>query len=149
MSYAPTHVRRAVPGDLAGIRGIDPLAAAGDHDRARLLERRVRSGEYIVLPGRGPVLGFAVVVPAHFFGRDFIELLAVAPARRRAGAGRALLRAALASAGTSQVFTSTNASNTAMRSLLSDEEWTLAGQIDGLDDGDPELVFFKFQAAQP
>ncbi len=89
--------------------------------------------------------GFAVVRPAHFFGRDFVDLLIVDPARRRSGIGRALLRTALATAGTEQVFTSTNTSNLAMRSLLHAERWSFSGKLDGLDEGDPELVFYKIR----
>ncbi|MGD0926384.1 MAG: GNAT family N-acetyltransferase [Streptosporangiaceae bacterium] len=93
------------------------------------------------------VTGFAIVKPAHFFGRDFVELLMVDPARRRSGTGRALLREALAAAGTAQVFTSTNKSNRPMRALLDAEDWSLSGELDGLDEGDPELVFFKDRPA--
>lgn len=87
--------------------------------------------------------GFVIVKPAHFFGRDFIELLLVDPAVRRSGIGRALLRYALDGAATSQVFTSTNTSNLPMRSLLQKEGWSFSGTLDGLDEGDPELVFYK------
>jgi hypothetical protein len=85
---------------------------------------------------------------AYFFGRDFIELLVVDPAVRRAGIDRVLLRQALAIACTSQVFTSTNTSNQAMRSLLRAEGWSLSGELDGLDEGDPELVFYKARPAK-
>ena len=84
-----------------------------------------------------------MVKPAHFFGRDFIELLVVDPGRRRAGIGRNLLRAALAAACTEQVFTSTNTSNQPMRSLLQAEGWSFSGELNGLDEGDPELVFYR------
>jgi ribosomal protein S18 acetylase RimI-like enzyme len=97
----------------------------------------------------GSVTGFVIVKSAHFFGRDFIELLIVDPALRRSGIGRALLRHALATAGTSQVFTSTNTSNQPMRSLLEAEDWSCSGELDGLDDGDPELVFYKARPAKP
>jgi ribosomal protein S18 acetylase RimI-like enzyme len=97
----------------------------------------------------GLVRGFIVVRPAHFFGRDFIDLLAVGPASRRNGIGRLLLRHALATAATAQVFASTNVSNAPMRSLLHAENWSFSGQLDGLDDGDPELVFYNFRPTQP
>ena len=29
-----------------------------------------------------------------------------------------------------------------MRSLLEDEAWSFSGQLTGLDEGDPELVFY-------
>lgn len=82
-----------------------------------------------------------IVRPAHFFGRDFVDLLAVGPASRRRGIGRLLLRYALATAGTPQVFTSTNVSNHPMRSLLRAEGWSFSGELHGLDEDDPELVF--------
>jgi ribosomal protein S18 acetylase RimI-like enzyme len=61
---------------------------------------------------------------------------------RRLGVGQALLRAAVERAGTSRVFSSTNVSNTVMQSVFEAGGWTLSGQLDGLDEQDPELVHF-------
>jgi hypothetical protein len=44
---------------------------------------------------------------------------------------------------TKQVFTSTNESNQPMRSLLQAERWSFSGELSGLDEGDPELVFYR------
>jgi hypothetical protein len=44
------------------------------------------------------------------------------------------------------VFTSTNRSNDAMRALLRTEGWSSSGELDGLDPGDPELVFYRDRA---
>jgi len=41
------------------------------------------------------------------------------------------------------MFTSTNRSNLAMQSLLRREGWLFSGELDGLDEGDPELVFHR------
>ncbi len=142
-------IRAAVPGDIGEILKVDHLAARADLERAEYLRQRVRSGECLVHLAGGSVRGFVVLRPAHFFGRDFIDLLMVDAAHRRAGIGRALLKAALSTAGTDQVFTSTNVSNMAMRSLLEDEGWSFSGQLTGLDEGDPELVFYARQAARP
>jgi hypothetical protein len=30
-----------------------------------------------------------------------------------------------------------------MQSLLAAEHWTVSGELDGLDEGDPEIVFYK------
>jgi GNAT superfamily N-acetyltransferase len=106
------------------------------------------AGECHVHIADGAVTGFVIVKPAHFYGRDFIDLLIVEPAVRRSGVGRALLRHALGAAGTSRVFTSTNTSNHRMRSLLEAESWCFSGELDGLDDGDPELVFYKSRPDQ-
>ena len=143
MTQGQGEIRRAIPGDVDGILRIDHDAAQGDQGRADFLRRCLDLGECLVYLDRGAVAGFAVVRPAHFFGRDFVELLMVDPARRRGGIGRNLLRAALAAAGTEQVFTSTNTSNQPMRSLLRAEGWSFSGELDGLDEGDPELVFYS------
>ena len=142
MTQGQGEIRRAVAGDLDGILRIDHRAAA-EQGRTDFLRRCLDLGECLVYLDRGSVAGFAVVRPAHFFGRDFVELLMVDPARRRGGIGRNLLRAALAAAGTEQVFTSTNTSNQPMRSLLRAEGWSFSGELDGLDEGDPELVFYS------
>jgi GNAT superfamily N-acetyltransferase len=141
--------RRAVAGDLPAILRIDHLAASGDRQRAEFLRHSLDLGECRVYVIGEVVAGFVVVLPAHFFGRDFVELLIVDPAHRRSGIGRSLLREALATAGTAQVFTSTNASNRPMRALLTAEDWSFSGGLGGLDEGDPELVFYQNRPARP
>jgi hypothetical protein len=36
-----------------------------------------------------------------------------------------------------------------MRSLLEAEDWSFSGELDGLDDDDPELVFYKSRPEKP
>jgi GNAT superfamily N-acetyltransferase len=91
----------------------------------------------------GEIVGFLAVRPGHFYQRDFIDLLFVAPRCRRQGVGRALVRAGLHNASTSRVFTSTNESNAPMRELLRSEGWHFSGVLTGLDEGDPEQVIFQ------
>jgi GNAT superfamily N-acetyltransferase len=145
----PGEVRRADADDVGGILALDQFASSTDHGRAEFLRHSVDLGECLVHLDGGSVGGFAVVRPAHFFGRDFVELVMVDPARRRSGIGRGLLQAALVTAATEQVFTSTNSSNQPMRSLLRAEGWSFSGELDGLDEGDPELVFYKFRPGVP
>ena len=147
MERAPAQIRPATAVDLVAVLRLDPLAVAGDAQRAEFLSRCTAVGECHVYVADRKVAGFVVRRPAHFFGRDFVELLVVDAARRRSGIGRALLRHALDTAFSTRVFTSTNESNTAMRALLTAEDWTFSGQLDGLDDGDPELFFYKTRAA--
>jgi len=148
MTQPAAGIRRAVASDLDGILRTDHIAAQGDPERAGLLRSSLMAGECQVHVAGGAVTGFVIVKPAHFFGRDFVELLIVDPAARRSGVGRALLRQALATAGTAKAFTSTNTSNQPMRALLRSEGWSFSGQLDGIDDGDPELVFYKIRPDQ-
>jgi GNAT superfamily N-acetyltransferase len=149
MATAHQFSRRAVAGDLPAILRMDHLAASGDRERPEFLRHSLDLGECRVYVIGEVVAGFVVVLPAHFFGRDFVELLIVDPAHRRSGIGRSLLREALATAGTAQVFTSTNASNRPMRALLAAEDWSFSGGLGGLDEGDPELVFYQNRPARP
>jgi ribosomal protein S18 acetylase RimI-like enzyme len=91
----------------------------------------------------GEIDGLVITNLRSFFGRDFVKLLVVSPQHQRRGIGRALLQAATATTGTEVVFASTNESNTAMRALFAREGWALSGTLTGLDDGDPELVFWR------
>jgi GNAT superfamily N-acetyltransferase len=73
----------------------------------------------------------------------FLSLLVVAKESRRRGVGRALLERSMAICTTAKLFTSTNESNMPMRLLLRDERFEESGVIHNLDEGDPELVFFR------
>jgi GNAT superfamily N-acetyltransferase len=142
MAAIESVVRKASEEDLEPVLTIDQLAPVG-HERRELLTRRVGTGECFVYEGQGVISGYVTVRPRSFFGRDFIELLAVAPDVRRKGVGSALLSRAVAQSTTPDVFISTNRSNLAMRSLLEKENWKFSGQLEGIDEGDPEFVFYK------
>ena len=149
MATVPQFSRQAVAGDLPALLRIDHVAASGDRERSEFLRRCLGLGQCRVYVAGQVVAGFAVVRPAHFFGRDFVELLIVDPDRRRSGIGRILLQEAVAAAGTTQVFTSTNTSNRPMRALLAAQDWSFSGELGGLDEGDPELVFYQNRPAGP
>jgi ribosomal protein S18 acetylase RimI-like enzyme len=133
-------VRRADQADRDAVVAID-IASRNDDRRAQL-EAALESSHCLVLDASDGIVGFVVTVPKSFFGRDFVELLIVDRTRRRTGIASRLLQAAVRSASTSRVFTSTNRSNSPMRALLDREGWSLSGELVGLDEGDPELVYF-------
>lgn len=131
----------ATPHELAGVLELDRLAPVG-HDREAYLEARITEGQCVIALRDGTVVAYLIVRPRHFFGRDFVDLLAVAPHARRGGLATALLREAVDRATTPRLFCSTNASNAPMLALLDKERWTFAGSLEGIDQGDPEQVFF-------
>ena len=138
-------VRRATSGDLDAVLELDRVAPVG-RERAPLLAARVQSGEVILFENQGRVLGYAVLRPHSFFGRDFVELLAVAASERRHGIAGLLLRQAVGLSSTVRIFTSTNRSNSPMIGLLTKEGWQFSGELEGIDEGDPELVYYKDSA---
>jgi ribosomal protein S18 acetylase RimI-like enzyme len=135
--------RRATSHDERAVLTVDAKASAGDRERREVLRNAIRAGQCIVYERDAQVLGVLVVKPRHFYGRDFIDLLFVSADARRQGIGRALIRTAVESATTPRVFTSTNKSNTAMQALLRSEGWSPSGELEGLDEGDPELVYYR------
>jgi ribosomal protein S18 acetylase RimI-like enzyme len=139
----PAGIRPATRHDEPAVVAVDAIASAGDRERMRLLREAVTAGECILYESDGRVLGFAIVRRAHFYGRDFIDLLFVASDARRRGIGRSLIRASTSAATTSRVFTSTNKSNIPMQALLQSEGWSPSGELVGLDEGDPELVYYR------
>ena len=135
-------VRRAIADNLAALLELDRRASVGDAERTAYLTQAVgRDGCWVATDGN-VVRGFVVVKRRHFFDRDFIDLLVVAEESRRRGPGSLLLRTGVETATSVDVFTSTNESNEPMQALLKSEGWRLSGKLDGLDKGDPELVYF-------
>jgi GNAT superfamily N-acetyltransferase len=140
-----TDIRVARAEDVGAVVAIDP-DRLGSRDEIGAL---VREQVTLVAVERGEIVGLVILKPGHFFGRDFIDLLYVGSRWRQRGIGRALMRAALGRASTSRVFVSTNESNAPMRELLHGEGWTPSGVLAGLDDNDPEHVFFRDKPGTP
>ena len=77
---------------------------------------------------------------ACFFARPFVGLVVVDPGFRRQGLASALFTA-VETATTAPLWTSTNRSNAPMIALLRGRGYDVKGEIEGLDEGDPELFF--------
>ena len=134
-------VRIAAPTDLAGLRFIAPLLRA-DPDRAESVKQAVEQGRCFAAFDGDDVAGYAVLND-HFLGQVFVELLIVGPAYHRQGIGTLLLRQAERSCGRQKLFTSCNRSNLPAQCLFEKCGFQRSGQIYNLDEGDPELVYFK------
>lgn len=109
--------------------------------RAARFERAASKGRLLVAEVDGELVGYAA--QSRFFGYDFLELLAVAPDKRRQGIATALIRAVEARSQSGKLFTSTNRSNKPMRRLCQRLGFQPSGVVENLDDDDPELVYFK------
>ena len=138
-------VRRATVGDLPALSALDELATAGSERLADLASLIGDDRGFCLVAEADPpeVCGYVAVGRRAFFGRDFVELLHVGQPWRRRGIGLQLLEAAVEEAETPTVFTSTNDSNASMRRLLDDHGWIFSGVLDGLDEGDPERVYYR------
>jgi hypothetical protein len=122
-------IRPATEKDVHALCALD-LVAHSENERREFIGREVRAGNCFVAVASETILGYAVLNYT-FFHQGFIEMLYIDADRRRAGAG------------TEKLFTSTNLSNLPMQSLLAKMDYALSGVIHNLDEGDPEIVYFK------
>ena len=134
-------IRPAVEGDVEALCSLDQLARR-EGGRRQFIERSVAAGDCHVAAAGGELIGYGVLSHT-FYGQGFVEMLYVHPGRRRRGGGRALLLHLESLCRTPKLFTSTNLSNLPMQSLLNGAGYGLSGVIHNLDEGDPELVYFK------
>ena len=133
--------RAAQAGDVDAMLACDAYAQA-HASRGEAVRAAVGQGHCQVAIRAGQVAGY-VLTHGDFFGHGFVSLVVVAPAQQRRGVGLRLLAAAEAACRTGKLFTSTNQSNGAAQRLFASAGFVRSGQIDHLDEGDPELVYVK------
>ena len=134
-------MREATDADLPAISELD-YHVRECPSRRRSLEKSISDRACIVATLGTKVVGHGVLDHS-FFERGFISTLYVHSDHRRRGAGTGLVRALEARCETFQLFTSTNASNVPMQTLLTKLGYSPSGIIHNLDPGDPEIVYVK------
>lgn len=134
-------IRPAIEQDIEALCSLD-LIAQRDNERREYIRRAVISGECFVALGDEKVIGYGVLSYT-FFHLGCIDMLYIDVNFRRAGAGFSLLQHLESLCKTPKLFTSTNLSNLPMQSLLAKRGYILSGVIHNLDEGDPEIVYFK------
>ena len=134
-------IRLANESDVAILCALD-LVAQSENQRRELIRRSVASGDCFVAVAEDEVIGYGVLNYT-FYNNGSIDMLYVHSDHRRRGAAEALLQHLESRCETSKLFTSTNLSNLAMQSLLAKLEYSLSGIIHNLDEGDPEIIYFK------
>jgi len=115
---------------------------ASDRDNLALLTGAINANGCFVGVDDHIVVGFAILEYS-FYANGFIPLFVVSREHRRSGTGTALLKHAATHCRTPKLFSSTNESNREMQALLKKVGFRESGRIDNLDDGDPEIVYFK------
>ncbi len=143
-----TQVRIAQSVDIDSIVELDPIARQ-EPGRRTFIAQAVAAGQCWVATAAedaSALVGYGVL-DRSFFGHDFIPLIVVKRSARRRGVATAIMRTLELQCQGGKLFTSTNRSNIAMRQLLGRLGFIRSGQIENLDDGDPELVFVKLRSS--
>jgi ribosomal protein S18 acetylase RimI-like enzyme len=139
-SHANVTIERAEQSDFVEIRHLQKTVPGSTLDD-RTLADAAESGDCLVARVDGAIVGFALVV-TWFYGRRLLSLIAVSAERRRSGIAEQLVRRVVALS-PNGLFTSTNRSNLAGRKLFEKLGFERSGIVENLDEGDPELVYFK------
>jgi len=134
-------IRLAGARDGAAICAIDPRVI-DTPGRRPFIERAIAAGECYVAASSDEIVGYAVF-DRSFFEQPFVSLLIVAEPQRRRGIGVVLMRHLESISPGDKLFTSTNASNTPMQRLCEQLGFVRSGYIEHLDEGDPEIIYFK------
>jgi N-acetylglutamate synthase-like GNAT family acetyltransferase len=133
------NLRQAVHDDLPALAA---LIGAASPLKPSYLDASVSSGLCLLVEIDGRIAGCGVL-SYDFFDRGFVKLLYVNEIYRCRGVGSALLLALEARCTTRVIFTSTNRSNLPMQKLLAKRGYQPSGSVEGLDPGDPELIYRK------
>ena len=129
-------LRSATATDIPAIIALDPLAKTAS--RAEFIQRSVQSAVCLVATEAAAVVAYGVL-DYTFFGQAYVSMLYVRASNRRRGIGTALMRSLEGLCAREKLFTSTNRSNQPMQSLLPKLGYVSSGEVENLDEGDPEL----------
>lgn len=135
-------LRSATESDIPILCASDQIASQS-HERREFIRHSVTSGTCFVAESVSKRIAGYSVLTYSFFRYGLVEMLYVSPEFRRQGFGAALLQHMEKHCHTHKIFASTNLSNVPMQSLLTSEHFVQSGTIHNLDDGDPEIVYFK------
>lgn len=135
------YIRQAAENDIDGIYSLD-LIARSENERRDFIKREVFSENCFVAVEDKNVLAYGVL-NYNFYHNGFIEMLYVDLNYRRKGVGKELLKHLESLCKTPKLFTSTNLFNLPMQGLLTKSSYILSGIIHNLDEGDPEIIYYK------
>ncbi|MFN7253426.1 MAG: GNAT family N-acetyltransferase [Anaerobacillus sp.] len=127
--------------DLDQIVQIDQ-EVIGNDSRREYIKKSIEDSRCIVAKNQNNVVGF-LIYETHFFECSFISLIIVSPQERRKGHATSLMENFVAISPTDKIFSSTNKSNLTMQKVFLANGFVESGYIENLDEGDPELIYFK------
>ena len=142
---ATISLRKATLEDKALVVGFDYGLDKVEHialNREEKITKAILDKECFIILTDDRAVGF-VLFDYRFFDQGWIELIIIQETFRGKGIGGQAINLICKQSKASKVFTSTNSSNTQMQRALTKVGFSFAGKINGLDDGDPELFYYK------
>jgi RimJ/RimL family protein N-acetyltransferase len=122
----------------------ESLVVAFDYlNRKKKIVKAISGKECFIIYNGSKAVGF-VIFDYRFFDNGWIELIIIDEKYRGMGIGGKVFGLICKQCKVDKVFTSTNSSNLSMQKALAKAGFSFSGKLDGLDEGDPELVYYKF-----
>lgn len=135
-------IKKATLKDLPAILELEAMLVGNTEDHTDLIKSSITAGECLVALIDGKVVG-ASILNYTFYYKNWIDLLSVNPEYRRRGIATALIKRMESMCKTPKFFTSTNESNIPAQKTYEANGFTRSGYIENLDEGDPEIIYFK------
>lgn len=110
--------------------------------REEKITKAILDGECFLISADDKEVGF-VIFDYRFFDQGWIEYIIIDEKYRGKGIGTKVLHMICERCKSDKVFTSTNRSNTQMQRALEKADFSFAGELIGLDEGDPEFFYYK------
>ena len=136
---------KATSKDTEIVVGVDYDLDKDEHiklNRENKIVKAISNDECFLIIADERKVGF-VIFDYRFFDQGWIELLIINEKYRGKGIGVKTLNLLTEQCKSDKIFTSTNRSNTQMQRALTKANFTFAGEIKGLDEGDPEFFYYK------
>jgi RimJ/RimL family protein N-acetyltransferase len=138
-------LRKAKSDDRSVVVDFDYTLDKDEHiklNRVEKITKAISNDECFLILVDNKEVGF-VIFDYRFFDQGWIELIIINEKYRGKGVGGIVFDLLCEQCKSDKVFTSTNRSNTQMQRALTKADFTYAGEINGLDEGDPEWFYFK------
>lgn len=114
----------------------------GSDRRREYINKAIKDNRCLVVKNDTSIVGF-LIYTTDFFECSFISLIIVKPTERRKGYASSLIKYFLSVSPTNKIFSSTNQSNNKMQEVFKATGFIQSGIIENLDEGDPEIIYFK------
>jgi RimJ/RimL family protein N-acetyltransferase len=138
-------IRQATINDKATAVDLDYRLDKDEHiklKREEKITKAILDGECFLISADDKEVGF-VIFDYRFFDQGWIELIIIDEKHRGKGIGKKVFEIICEQCKSEKVFTSTNHSNTQMQRALEKADFSFSGELKGLDEGDPELFYYK------
>ncbi len=138
-------LRKATLEDKSIVVGFDYRLDKDEHiklNRKEKITKAILDGECFIILADDREIGF-IIFDYRFFDQGWIELIIIDAEYRGKGIAGKVFDLICKQCKTNKVFTSTNSSNIRMQRALAKAYFSFAGELNGLDDGDPELFYYR------